>query len=162
MIHAWEKHGLENAEKEFQNKYFRKQIHPDRESPNYKKALKGRIDYLKMVRGEKDPIYRKFANNYRVLTGKDPKYFENPLDEISAALWVLECEEDDKFSQGTAFMLEGFGLVTCDHVLMDGIKAFRHDNLSIKYEVKIMKRSSDLDVAILEIDLWNQKQYPSR
>ena len=136
MIHAWEKYGLENAEKEFQTKYFRKQIHPDREPPNFRRGLKGKIDYLKMVRGEKDPIYRKFANKYRVLSGKDPKYFENPLDEISAALWVLECEEDDKFSQGTAFMLGDYGLVTCDHVVVDGIKAFRHDKLSKKYDVR--------------------------
>ena len=152
MLHAWEKHGLESAEKEFQTRYFRKQIHPDREPPKYTKALKGRINYLKMVRGEKDPIYRKFANKYLVLSGKDPKYFENPLDEISAALWVLECEDDDKFSQGTAFMLEGYGLVTCDHVFVDGIKAFSHDNPSKKYDAKIIKHSGDLDVAILEID----------
>lgn len=152
MIHAWKEYGLENAEKDFQINYFRKQLHPDRKPPNFKKVLKGKIDYLKMVRGEKDPIYRKFTNNYLVLSGNGLKYFENPIDEISAALWVLEYAKGDKFSQGTAFMLEGFGLVTCDHVLADGIKAFRYDNFSIRYDVKIIKRCSALDVAILEID----------
>jgi len=152
MIHAWEKYGLENSEIEYNSRYFKKQIRPDREPPKYSRVLKGKIDYLKMVRGEKDPIYRKFANNYLTLLGKKPKYFENPLDEIAAALWILECCEGDKFSQGTAFMLDGYGLVTCDHVLADGIKAFRHDNFSKKYDVKIVKHNSDLDIAILEID----------
>lgn len=60
--------------------------------------------------------------------------------------------EDDKISQGTAFMLDGYGLVTCEHVLVEGIKAFRHDDFSRKYDVKVVKKNKDLDVAILGID----------
>ncbi len=42
------------------------------------------------------------------------------FNDVSKALWVLECEETSQ--QGTAFYLKGIGLVTCEHVLVGVLK----------------------------------------
>jgi hypothetical protein len=71
-------------------------------------------------------------------------------EEIFQAIWVLECEET--FEQGTAFMLSGVGLVTCRHVLGTKTQAFRRDNHSKGYPIKVLAEDETLDLAILSID----------
>jgi len=72
------------------------------------------------------------------------------IGRIAKALCVLECEETSQ--QGTAFMLKGIGIVTCDHVLGPSTKAFRADHSADKYSVSVRKRESDIDLAILDVD----------
>ena len=69
---------------------------------------------------------------------------------LSEALWVLECEETSR--QGTAFALEGVGLVTCEHVLGTATYAFRHNQLEKKYPIRIIRRHAVVDLAIIEFD----------
>lgn len=71
------------------------------------------------------------------------------IGHVSKALWVLECEESVR--QGTAFMLKGTGLVTCDHVLGPHTKAFRSDTPSDKREVSVKSREATIDLAVLEM-----------
>lgn len=107
-----------------------------------------------MVRGEKDKIYRKFANHYNRIIGKPPKYTEDPLEEIYSALWVIECEgAGDELRQGTGFMLEDFGIVTCQHVLLEKICVFQYHDLKKKYVATIVAENTNLDVAILKIGI---------
>jgi len=78
-------------------------------------------------------------------------------EEVFRALWVLECgaegseELSDACGQGTAFMLADFGLVTCQHVLCQHVKAFRAENPAKKYEVEIFAEDVAVDLAILRI-----------
>ena len=72
------------------------------------------------------------------------------VGHISDSLWVLECEKD--CLQGTAFSLEGVGLVTCDHVLGAATAAFRHDAPERRFPVRVRARHHVLDLAVLEID----------
>jgi S1-C subfamily serine protease len=65
------------------------------------------------------------------------------------AVWVLECEESMR--QGTAFMLEGVGLITCQHVLGPKTEAFLPPDISTKYAVEVVAQDADLDLAILRI-----------
>jgi RNA-directed DNA polymerase len=52
MLHAWEKFGLENAEKEFLARYDKKHRSPDKEKPAFAHVVKGKIEFLGMVRCE--------------------------------------------------------------------------------------------------------------
>lgn len=87
-------------------------------------------------------------NRLRVLRAipQPPNY---DLKLLADSVWVLECELDCR--QGTAFALEGSGLVSCAHVLGTGTKAFRFDRPSEKYPVTVLARHDVVDLAILSI-----------
>jgi RNA-directed DNA polymerase len=63
MLHAWEKHGIVLADLMYRVKYSKK-IRNEKEIPPFKKVVRGRIEFLAMVRGKDDPIYRKYLNWY--------------------------------------------------------------------------------------------------
>ena len=70
-----------------------KRRHPDRPPPVFCRVVDGKLNFLKMVCGEKSPIYRKYASQYNCLIGKPfPQYFDDPIKEIASNLWILECE----------------------------------------------------------------------
>lgn len=77
-----------------------------------------------------------------------PRNFD--LKSIAPALWILECEVSHR--QGTAFGLQGYGLVTCEHVLGPKTQAFKADNFGKKYPVNMIKKHAAIDLAPLEID----------
>ncbi len=151
MIYSIKKHGLEKAEAFFINNCYHKQISPGRHSPSMLKVLEGHINYVKMVKGESNVIYRRLYNQFCEIMGKPITYIIDPFKDISPALWVLENIENDKISQGSAFMLKGVGLITCQHVLGKETYAFRYADFNKRYPVKIIAENKDLDLAILEI-----------
>ena len=57
MIHAWKAHGLEKAEAEYLAKYCRCQKQGDEPGP-YAQVVRGKMEFLKMVKGFTDPVYR--------------------------------------------------------------------------------------------------------
>lgn len=64
MLHAWAKFGLAAAEKEFQEKYEGKSRLPVKGKANFKQVLRGKIEFIGMVKGKNDPIYQKFLSYY--------------------------------------------------------------------------------------------------
>ncbi|CAD5969374.1 reverse transcriptase domain-containing protein [Planktothrix agardhii] len=64
MLHAWEKFGLEDAEREHQEKYYSKYKSPYKVIPNFKHILRGKIEYIGMIKGKDDRIYKKYLNHY--------------------------------------------------------------------------------------------------
>ncbi|OAI14998.1 hypothetical protein A1507_14800 [Methylomonas koyamae] len=72
------------------------------------------------------------------------------FNDVTKALWILECEQSSQ--QGTAFYLEGIGLVTCEHVLGSNTMAFQVDSIHQRRPVKIIAKNKDLDLAILQVD----------
>jgi len=80
MLHALEKFGLDNAEKEYHSKYFNPGLRePSRSLPSFIKVLKGKIDYLGMVRGKSNPIYINFMHKLRELAPESIKVEETNL-----------------------------------------------------------------------------------
>jgi RNA-directed DNA polymerase len=128
MINALKRHGPELAEA----KYLEllkgaKQTLPARQHQRVKdgvgdffiKVVKGRLNYIQMVRGRSDNVYRKLAYDFTVAIGKENKEFRKTPEEILGnSIFVVKNIADD--SQGTAFLLEGVGLVTNQHVI-DGV-----------------------------------------
>jgi len=60
MLHAWETYGLEDAEKEFHLRHDKKYRGPFKNRPTFKQVLKGRLDFVGMVRGKENLIYLKY------------------------------------------------------------------------------------------------------
>ncbi len=88
-------------------------------------------------------------NRQRVLRAI-PEAPQFNIELIRQHLWILEC--DDSIRQGTAFALEGVGLVTCEHVLGPGSRAFRAWDIHKKFPIRVLSSNADLDLAVLALD----------
>ncbi|WP_420642711.1 reverse transcriptase domain-containing protein [Candidatus Leptofilum sp.] len=62
MLHAWEVYGPEEAEREFIEKWDKKNRNPYSSSPSFKYVVKGKIEFLGMVRGKDNPKYLLFLS----------------------------------------------------------------------------------------------------
>lgn len=75
--------------------------------------------------------------------------------KVMSALWVLESEKQG--TQGTAFHLEGVGLVTAAHALADDTIAFQASAITNRKPVKILRRNDVIDLAVISCgDLGDQ------
>lgn len=168
LIHSIEKFGLEVSNSVFKEK------NPN-STATVEAHLQGRLLYIKQVVGEGSEVYRRLAHRYNML----PISFKVPNSPIPTRedsdnfkvgkfikdkCWVIEINEtiNGKLvnSQGSAFLITGRLLVTCEHVLAeqfdDGrievdeclIRRMGDENI---YEAKVIIRDKDLDIAVLKI-----------
>lgn len=154
MLHAWRAYGLRKAQIRYLQKYYTKHRNPEFGLPSFENVVNGKINYIRMIRGKNDPIYQKLAIEYNKLSGikKDSSHGDSGSlrKKIEDALWVIECEEDGR--QGTAFMLDGVGLITCSHVLGRKSLAWQYGKEGEKFPINILRQDKDIDLAILTID----------
>lgn len=149
MLHAWAKYGPTAAASEF-SRYDNKYRH--KSTVIFENVIKGKIDFVGMVRGKNDPVYLRLLKRYAEL---NPKFklsvksgaFGIDITAISKALWVLT-----NGFQGTGFMLENVGLVTCAHVLTNETQAFRPDKPHTRYQVRVKFSDPHIDLAVCEVD----------
>ena len=69
MLYVWRKHGLNAAQKEWELNHFARNHAPWRR-PLFAQVLKGKIEYLGMIKGQNSETYLKFLDELREL---DPK-----------------------------------------------------------------------------------------
>lgn len=170
MLHAWEKFGYKAAESEYQKNY--DCGHRATEKPkSFKYVIKGKLAFLRSVRGVRDSVFVKLAKRFNHLVESDLQFFiveESEAErDAAAALWVIEvCYDHDgetKVFQGTGFDLESYGVVTCAHVVSDKdglfreIKAFKSSNPSTfrRLQVNYLDRHRDIALCSLFDDLGN-------
>ncbi len=156
MLHAWEKFGLDNARKVFESHYALKYRNPERYVPSFEKVVKGKIDFIGMVRGKTDRIHLQFLKKLRTLKPDLVRHIP-PSDYrelIRSALWVIESVDpiSETLRQGTAFRLAGYGLITCNHVLGPETYVYRADNPDLKLRATVIAKDDTVDLAILEIE----------
>jgi S1-C subfamily serine protease len=115
-------------------------------------VVKGKIEFVGMVRGKDDELYYKFLKELDSLI---PNFVKVPvrkdqLDWFNENVWIIETDED----QGTGFLLSGIGLVTAAHVLRRtrNILAISGDRI-IQRPAKILARDDQYDLAVLDIGL---------
>jgi RNA-directed DNA polymerase len=88
MLHAWQVYGIDNAEKEFREKYNHKHCRPEAPAPLFKKVVAGKIEFLGAVRGKDDPIYLRYRNLLWVLAPEYAKTVEISTVETSSVASV--------------------------------------------------------------------------
>jgi len=84
MAHAWAKHGLKAAEKEYINRYSKKPIDipEDKQDGSYfRNVVYGKLAYLKMVRGNEDAILSKLASQICRLDSAPPEYVKDIMKQ---------------------------------------------------------------------------------
>jgi S1-C subfamily serine protease len=153
MLNARKKYGLAAAQAEFTTKYDPKKR---AKSPaNFDQVLRGKIDFIGFIRGRDDTLFLKLLDRYaeqssdtriRTITLTD-----RARDEVLAqAIWLLEDEEEG--FQGTAFAAEGYGLLTAWHVAEHQMIASRPLFSRKTYQVTVVRKSEETDLAQLQID----------
>lgn len=157
MLHDWKKSGLKLAEQNHISRPQQKHRHQSRATPSFRQVVRGKLNYIGMVRGVEDPMFIRYA---RQLAGLDTEYaavFQHKIQTLqdssdpSNAVWVLEGSN----SQGTAFFLNGVGFVTCAHAVESDTVAFRTNLHTKTFPIKSLARDVDMDLAILQIDVEN-------
>lgn len=168
-LHCVEKFGIEAASSKY---YELTGKSPDGQMPSrFAAEVRGRILFVKMVRGDGDKVFAALARRFN-RTECYPKrisYFRRAqsVADLQKAVWVVEVSYDDPdwgflSSQGTAFLLEGVGLVTCAHVVVnDGsrrpfreIEVFRTGSLR-RYRAYVASFDPSNDLAVLYVEGLN-------
>lgn len=125
-------------------------------TPLYEQALSPKhfddvlIDWLNAV--VLPPI---IENNRRRVLDAIPTPPQFDIDTIFKNLFVLDDTSDDLENmgkQGTCFYIEGIGFVTCEHVLTPNMQCFHPQNIQKRYDIEVIARNADIDLAILRID----------
>ena len=167
MLYNWETKGIAACQTDFSGQYAggnqsaRKKL--------FKETLRGKIDFIGTVRGKDDAIYLKFlqrlADLDKTLLSSDSlnklRQFNDRFSHVLDNLFVIEttATDDSDCSQGTGFYLEGIGVVTCAHVLVNNadclIEIYRRDESDRQF-AGLKKNDAELDLAILSM-----REYPA-
>lgn len=121
--------------------------------------LAGKISYLKMVKGDTDNIYLKYANEFnKVFNTQTFDITEEIriLKYASKRCYVIECE----YSIGTGFSIEKDHICTSTHVILnkDNVPSFKYNNEDLKYNGQFPINKNDIPFTYaLHPDLKNKK-----
>ena len=164
MLYVWEKYGLAKAEEFYYEKFKTriKQRNPAFEKPIFSKIVKGKINFIKSVRGEENSIYKKLDNKFNKLMKNGIPLHPLTIEEkFKKTVWIIQ----NNNQYGTAFMLENIGLVTCWHCVANSkkyLKVFRYDecfDVGKMLYVSVISRDVEKDLAILRINGYSPKYY---
>lgn len=92
LIHIWEKYGYNDAYKRFYPKYKEDKGHTKKGEPVLENVLYGKLQYLKMVKGAKDPVYSALQARYDKLTSPINAEVNTSLDYLRS-FTISEFEE---------------------------------------------------------------------
>lgn len=97
LLHIWEKYGYNEAYKRFYPKYKESKGHVKKGEPLLENVLYGKLQYLKMVKGYKDPVYAALQARYDKLTCPVNAEVEQKFDYLRS-FTLAEFEEivDDR------------------------------------------------------------------
>lgn len=170
MLHSWSEEQLETATKKHYEKNRSHYIPDFKSAPDIQKIVRGRLEFIKSIRGIGFSAYITLAKKYNELKETSIKKLPVPsdsfLDLINQNVFVIQNSRDivGGMRMGTAFYLEDVGgFVTCDHVLdkdtnpdvIDDCNDFwliHPKEPSKPYPLKIRIRSGDpFDIAIFDL-----------
>lgn len=92
LLHIWEKYGYNDAFKRFYPQYKIKKGHVKNGEPMLENVLYGKLQYLKMVKGHKDPVYSALQARYDRLTSPINAEINQTLDYLRS-FTISEFEE---------------------------------------------------------------------
>jgi len=127
-------------------------------SKNFLKVLCGKIDFIKNVKGEKNPIYRKLINKYNSLENNNKDELPiNIYEEIKDSIFIIKSGG----RQGTGFLIKDLGIATCEHTIFNNkdIVYFKCNKILDKTNATIVKKDKEKDIAILDYKFKNGDIY---
>ena len=103
MLYAWKQFGLEAAQRDWEEKYDLKDRGPGHYGPRFELVLKGKIEYLGMIKGHESLTYLKFMDQ---LGDLDPRLAHGrgtPLRLLLRKYRELETDPSNRQRRGYAF-----------------------------------------------------------
>ncbi len=70
-LYYWERYGYERSEAFFLKQYFAEKGHMRRRNPGMVNVIFGKLEYLKMVKGEESELFKRLSKRYDILTSKN-------------------------------------------------------------------------------------------
>lgn len=111
MLHAWSVYGLDAAEQHFWEKHDNKRRRPGASRPSFKQVVKGKIEFLGMIRGDSDPVFQKMLRELHRLAPYLVKESRMIREEFSV-LVMTEGPTDPKHLKKALERLQVKGLFT--------------------------------------------------
>ena len=118
-------------------------------------VLKGKIGYIRYVKGRSHLVFIKYAKELNNLCGEDVFYIESEiqlLDKTEKSVFVLEASSGESLSQGTGFILKDVGLLTNYHVTEDNehyrVTTYKEDLIGcVSNDINLIKSNKQIDYA---------------
>ena len=82
-LYYWERYGYERAYGFFLQEYIADNGHIKKGRPDMANVIAGKMDYLKMVKGADNDLYRKLKNRFDVITGKNTSTIETIMTTVA-------------------------------------------------------------------------------
>lgn len=120
------------------------------------RKLEGCIAHVHNIRGSGDFLHAKLAKRFGRLGPRAIRSFLAVHDSSTARRAIFVLESESMTSQGTAFLVDGIGLVSCAHVVLDrggaasDVLAFRSSSPNEKNPVRVRWFDEEADLAVLE------------
>lgn len=112
--------------------------------------LRGKIAYVAHLKGQADPVVRSLAQRYNnSFPAKPIKLTPTVEERRDRAVWVIEIPLKHN---GTAFFLEGVGLVTAAHCVegLSEVEVLHPSRHTATFKVKVLHYDKHRDVAVLD------------
>lgn len=154
MLHDWETNGYDAASaNHFTNKRPDRGRLPEYEATNFQWVVRGKLEFIRQVRGSTDQIFRRFAMRYNDLVN-DENVIPLPLIEteevLNASVWYLENDVDNG-SVGTCFAIAENLFVTCAHCVGEGLKIYSPRLPNFSLDAEIISQDDNNDLAIIQV-----------
>jgi S1-C subfamily serine protease len=142
MIHAWRRYGLDDAERVFHEKFTKPDRRPGAAEPSFRRMVKGKLDFIQMVRGRTDPVYVKLRAKLHALDptligppskplplsghslpgiGSDPGW-TRWYQRLRQSVFLVEIETNGQVHAGTAFAYRDICVATAAHNIVGDVR----------------------------------------
>lgn len=120
----------------------------------FKAVMKGKIGYIKQVKGKKDLVFLKYAKMLNEVFEEEIFHIEEEIELlkiVEKSIFVLDSENE----QGSGFIVKGIGLLTNYHVTEDNgiyhVKTYQDERIcSVSNDINLFKRNREIDYACYE------------
>ncbi|MBR9852821.1 reverse transcriptase domain-containing protein [Paracoccus seriniphilus] len=153
MLHDWEFNGYAAASaRHFNDKRPDRGRLPEQEATNFEWVLRGKIEFIRQVKGSTDQVFRGLAARFNALSSGGQ--FSIPLVEdsevLNAAVWYLE-NDTDGGSVGTCFAVAENLFATCAHCLGPNLRIFPRQSPAFAMEADEVARDEHNDLALIRL-----------
>jgi len=121
----------------------------------FKAVLKGKIGYIKQVKGSTNFVFLKYAKELNDLYNEEVFKISEELDlmnKIEKAVFILESTSVDNLVQGSGFIVKNIGLLTNYHVTEDddiySVYTYKRERIcSVSNVINLKKNNKNIDYA---------------
>lgn len=125
----------------------------------FKEVLKGKLGYIRYVKGKNNYVFLKYAKELNELFGEEVFHVNEELqllEKIEKSVFILESETEDNCVQGSGFIIKNIGLLTNYHVTEDNeiylVSTYKGEKKgAVSNGINLVKNNQNIDYACYSI-----------